>query len=199
VRIQLSGTNQHKYIYLFRHGETNWNIENRIIGQLEDASISFTKNGLNQIKYLVKIINELDIETIFSSDLIRAQNTSIMINDELNIPISFHKELRGLNMGKYQGLSFKGFLKEKEIIEVFNDYNKPIPGGESINQLNNRLFLFIKKIVFECPYENIAIVSHGTAISNLKAYISGDSYIHIDRCVLLYKNNEFKVMESNVY
>jgi broad specificity phosphatase PhoE len=122
-----------------------------------------------------------------------------MINKELNIPISFHKELRGLNMGKYQGLFFNDFLKEKEVIEAFNDYNKPIPRGESINQLNNRLFSFIKKIVCECPYKNIAIVSHGTAIGSIKAYVSEDSYIHIDKCILLYKNNVFKVIGSSVY
>lgn len=199
MRIQLDGTNQHNYIYLFRHGETNWNTENRIMGQLEDASISFTENGLKQIKYLIKTINDLDIGTIFSSDLKRAQDTSIVINNELNIPISFHKELRGLNMGKYQGLLFKDALKKKEVIEAFNDYAKPIPEGESINQLNNRLFSFIKKKVSECPHKNIAIVSHGTAIGNIKAYISGEKYIHIDSCVILYKNNEFKFMESNVY
>ena len=78
----------------------------------------------------------------------------------------------------------------------FKNYDKSIPGGESINQLNNRLISFIEKIAIECSYKNIAIITHGAAISNLKAFISGDNYIDIGKCFLLYSNNTFKIIES---
>lgn len=188
-----------KCIYVFRHGETDWNVEKRVTGQLEGAQTIFTENGIKQIKSLPKFFKDRDINAIFASDLMRARDTALMINEELNVPISFHSELRGLNMGKYQGILSEEFIKEQEVLEAFKDHNKPIPGGESINQLINRLVSFINKIVFECPYKNIAIVSHGAAISNLKAIFSGDSYIEIDRCVLLYENNMFKVIESGIY
>jgi broad specificity phosphatase PhoE len=184
-----------KYIYLFRHAETNWNVEKIIKGQLEDGHAAFTAKGLQEIKNLEMFLRENNIKRIFVSDLGRALDTAILANKELAIPMSFHKELRGFNMGKYQGLHSEYFLKEKDVIEAFKNYDKSIPGGESINQLNNRLMSFIEKIAVECPYKNIAIITHGAVISNLRASISGDSYIDIESCVLSYLNNTFKVIE----
>ena len=185
-----------KYIYLFRHAETNWNVEKIIKGQIEDGHAVFTAKGVQEIRNLEMFFKENNIERIFSSDLERALDTAILANKEPTIPMSFHKELRGFNMGKYQGLHAEDFLKEKDVIEAFKNYDKSIPGGESINQLNNRLISFIEKIAIECSYKNIAIITHGAAISNLKAFISGDNYIDIGKCFLLYSNNTFKIIES---
>lgn len=187
-----------KHIYIFRHGETNFNIEKRITGYLENEPIFFTENGANQIKQLAKFIHDVGIDAIFASDLMRAQDTALMINEGLNIPISFHKELRGISMGKYQGLRFEDAIKDKDVFEAFKDHDKLTPGGESINQFISRLLSFINKIVFEYPYENISIIAHNAVVGNLKAAISGNTYADADKCVLLYKNGTFKVIESGL-
>ncbi|OGZ82524.1 MAG: hypothetical protein A2312_02785, partial [Candidatus Staskawiczbacteria bacterium RIFOXYB2_FULL_32_9] len=92
-----------KYIYLFRHAETNWNVEKIIKGQIEDGHAVFTAKGVQEIRNLEMFFKENNIERIFSSDLERALDTAILANKEPTIPMSFHKELRGFNMGKYQG------------------------------------------------------------------------------------------------
>ena len=192
---------QHHYkknIFFFRHGETDWNVERRIKGQLEDINTVFTDNGIKQIENLAISFKERNIEIIFASDLERSKSSAISANRKLNLPISFHKELRGLNFGRYQGCLLNDFINQKDVIEAFNDYNRPIPEGESINQLNNRLITFLEKIVCEVPYKNIAIVTHRVAMGNLRAAVSGDNYVSIDSCVLSYLNNTFKVVEYKI-
>lgn len=92
-----------KIIYLYRHGETNWNVEDKITGQLENIDTYFTDIGYKQINELTKKLKENQIEVIYCSDLKRTVETAIMANSELNLPIFYSKEIRGLNMGKYQG------------------------------------------------------------------------------------------------
>lgn len=191
--------NGEKYIYFFRHGETNWNVKKIIGGQSKDAPIFFTENGFKEISYLNKIIKEKNIEAIFASDTKRARETAMIANGGFRIPITFHKELRSLNMGKYEGFLFKEFIKQSEIIEVFKNYDKPVPGGESVNQLIDRVNTFLTNIVYRYPYKKMAIIAHNATISNIKAFISGEDYIDIDRCVLLFENNTSKVIEAGYF
>lgn len=185
--------------YLCRHGETNWNVENKIKGQLEDAPISFTKNGLLQIEDLLAYLKEQKIEAIFTSDLLRTQETSKIINRELGLPIYYCKELRGLNMGIYQGKNMSEFLKDSEVQKAFKNHNIPLPGGESINQLNERFMSVLNNIIKKYSYTKVAIISHGAAISNIKSYISKDDYKDIDKCVIKYDGYKFNVLESDIY
>lgn len=187
-----------KKIFLFRHGETDWNVENRIKGQLEDVHTKFTQKGYEQIKELSTKLKESEIDAIFCSDLERTKVTALIANQELNLPISFHKEIRGLNMGIFQGKTFKEFILDETVAECFKNYDLKIPGGESINELNYRMFNFIMDVVKKTNYTNIAIVTHSAAISNVKSYISGEQYIDIDQCTLQYENEKLLVIDYNV-
>ena len=103
-----------KIIYLYRHGETNWNVENKVMGQLEGISTYFTDTGYNQISIISKEIKKNDIEAIYCSDFKRTLETAEIANKELKLPIFSCKEIRGLNMGKYQGIPFSDFIKKDE-------------------------------------------------------------------------------------
>lgn len=184
-----------KIIYLYRHGETNWNVEDKITGQLENIDTYFTDIGYKQINELTKKLKENQIEVIYCSDLKRTVETAIMANSELNLPIFYSKEIRGLNMGKYQGMRLKDFINQDEVKACFSNYALSLDGGESINQLNERITNFIKKICSETEYKKIAIISHSAAISNLKAYVSGDKYVSLNQCTLLYANGKLSVLD----
>lgn len=187
-----------KKVFLFRHGETDWNVQNKIKGQLEELHTEFTKKGYEQINDLSRKLKENNIEVIFCSDLERTKITALIANRELNLPISFHKEIRGLNMGNFQGKTFKEFISDKFVSECFKNYDLKIPGGESINELNDRMFRFIMNVIKNTNYTNIAIITHSAAISNIKSYISGDTYIDIDQCTLQYENDTLSVIDYNV-
>lgn len=184
-----------KIIYLYRHGETNWNIENKVMGQLEGINTYFTDTGYNQIGIISKEIKKNNIEAIYCSDFKRTFETANIANKKLGIPIYSCKEVRGLNMGKYQGMLFSDFIKDDEVRSCFFNHDLMIGNGESINQLNDRIIKFIKKISIETKYKKIAIITHSAVISNLKAYLSNDKYVSLCKCTLLFKDNELSVLD----
>ena len=193
-----SKNNDKKEIYIFRHGETNWNVENKIRGTFEDASLKFTDKGLEQINRISFALKEYEIEYIYSSDLIRTRRTVELVNNDLKIPVSFHKELRAWNVGKFQGKPLSDFLHHQEGKEAIVNYNKVVTDGESINQVRERLMYFLEKYLVNSPCKKVALITHGATMSNLKSAIDGEQYIDIDYCKIVYENKKFKVIESKV-
>lgn len=187
------------YYYLCRHGETNWNVEKRIKGQLETIDTAFTERGIKQIGTLATFIKSNNIQAIFSSDLCRTVETSRIVNNKVNVPLYFYNKFRGLNMGDFQGKSIDCFLNDDYVKECFKDYSLVIPGGESINQLISRFKDGMDIIRNKYNYDRVAIISHGAAISNIKSEISGDKYEDIDYCILKYYNNNYEIVEYGNY
>lgn len=198
-RKKIKSENKETYFYLCRHGETNWNVEKRIKGQSENIKTFFTEHGISQINDLEKFLKKNNIEAIFTSDLNRAIETSNIVNKNLNLPLYYYKNFRGLNMGKFQGKLMSEFLKDERVKKAFIDYDYIIPGGESINQLNTRYLKGLDTIRDNYNFKNVAIISHGAAISNIKSKISGEKYEDIDFCIIKKDNNEYKVLEYGKY
>lgn len=184
-----------KIIYLYRHGETNFNVNGITMGQLEGIKTEFTQVGYEEIRNISNSLKENKIEVIYSSDFNRTMDTAKLANTNNQLPIIISKKARGLNMGKYQGLEFQKFINSEEIKRSFENYNIPFPEGESINELNNRLYTFINEICNQTSYERIAIITHSAAISNLKAFVSNDKYISLKMCCLMYKDNKLNVID----
>lgn len=187
------------FYYLFRHGETNWNVEKRIKGQMEDLKTEFTTKGKIQINDILTRIKDYDIESIFTSDLYRAKETSRIINLNLDLPVYYCENFRGLNMGNFQGELMSDFLRNENVKKAFIDYDFVIPGGESINQLNERYIKGLNIIKDNYNYNKVAIISHGAAISNIKSKLSGEKYEDVDYCVIIYKNNKYRVIDYGTY
>lgn len=184
-----------KIIYLYRHGETNWNIEDKITGQLDNDNIKFTKFGYRQIDKIAQKLKANKVQVIYCSDYKRTAKTAEIANRKLRIPILYQKELHGLNMGKYQGEILSKCRKEKELIEAFKNYNFPIGGGESINQLNSRILNFISEISVKEKRSRIAIITHSAVISNLKALLTHEKYVSLNECTILYKDDQLSVID----
>tara|TARA_B100000900_G_C20526804_1_gene694523 strand:+ start:378 stop:1118 length:741 start_codon:yes stop_codon:yes gene_type:complete len=94
-------------IILLRHGESQWNLENRFTGW-EDVSL--TPNGIQEAKFsgqqLVK--NNILIDTIFSSLLERANKTAEIVADIINFDkseIQYSWRLNERHYGALQGLN----------------------------------------------------------------------------------------------
>lgn len=186
--------NQEKLVYLYRHGETDWNVLGKTMGQLEGINTEFTDLGYNQINYISKKLEDDKIEAIYTSDCKRTVETARIANTK-KIPIFVVKEIRGLNMGIYQGLSMDELKDSEDVKLSFTDYHIPLLNGESINDLNKRILDFIKKICKETNYKKIALITHSAVISNLKAYLMNDKYISLNMCLLLYKDDNISVLD----
>ena len=120
---------------LFRHGQTNWNLQGIIKSHMDDSGTHFTETGDVQIKRVTELLQDTGIQAVFTSDLYRTTETARFINEHLHVPLYFTDQLRGMNMGAFNGQPIEEFLQHEEVRRAFIDYDSSIPGGESINQL----------------------------------------------------------------
>ena len=72
-------------IYAIRHGQTDWNKEGRIQGGGSNQPLN--SQGVLQAKQLASKLVKLNISTIYSSDLLRAKQTTQEINNILNVKV----------------------------------------------------------------------------------------------------------------
>ncbi len=184
-----------KFIDLIRHGETDLNVAGRLKGQTDGTR--FTVRGLFQINDIEEQLRNYGTERIFASDLERAVQTALRANRDLNLPISFHRALCGLDIGEYSqtGMLITDFINLPEVKAAFRNYDIPIPGGESINQLVDRITEFVIRQCDTTIYRFLAVVAHGAAISNVKSALSGESYRDIDYCKLRRFKDTLEVLE----
>ncbi|MEW5947451.1 MAG: histidine phosphatase family protein, partial [bacterium] len=121
-------------VYLTRHGETSWNLEQRLQGV---SDIPLTPRGERQAELLARRLDGTSIAAVFSSDLQRATRTAEIINETINAPFFPVPELRERNWGCLEGLTWS------DIESRYPDYAGKIrsgdmdfapDGGESKNQ-----------------------------------------------------------------
>ena len=87
-------------IVIWRHGQTDWNIENRYQGH---SDIPLNKVGHFQATHAAKILAGMEPKKIVVSDLIRAQETASKLSEITNIPLETDERLRETNGGKWEG------------------------------------------------------------------------------------------------
>ena len=104
-----------RYFYFTRHGQTIWNVENKICGATD---IALTEQGHQQaIDLGSKIAQEdLGIDEILYSPLMRAADTAKHISQMTGIPARMEPRLKEQNFGKYESTPRHGdvFRKDKE-------------------------------------------------------------------------------------
>lgn len=185
--------------FLCRHGQTNQNIDGIIKGQNENLITDFTEKGKEQIAHLARYIVENKIEAVFSSDMPRAVQTAEIALKNVQIPIYFSVNFRGLNVGAFQGKNKEEFDGSYVVKRVFSDYDYAFPNGESINQLIQRFLKELNCINESYNYKNVAVVTHGAAISNVKAYLSKESFSKIDYCIIQFVEQKWEVLDAGLY
>lgn len=92
------------HFYFVRHGETVWNVENKICGATD---IELTKNGHDQaIEAGMKILeSNIRAYKVLSSPLVRASDTARHISEITGIPMEIEPRLMEQNFGRYSCLN----------------------------------------------------------------------------------------------
>ena len=100
-------------VYVARHGQTEWNAENRVCGITD---IALTEKGIAQADELADQVKEKKIEIIISSPMKRAVTTSRIVSEKCHIPIMIDNRLVEQNYGIYEGVdrNNEDFLANKK-------------------------------------------------------------------------------------
>ena len=87
-------------VVLWRHGQTDWNVENRFQGH---SDIPLNKVGEYQVTQAAEVLAGLKPNRIISSDLIRAQSTAAALANLTNLKVEINSGLRETNGGLWEG------------------------------------------------------------------------------------------------
>ena len=136
-------------LILIRHGQSEWNALNQFTGWKDP---DLTAKGIEEAHNAGRIINNLKInfDLVFTSALIRAQNTAEIILKEINQPLSTIKNqaLNERNYGDLAGLNKDDARKRwgDEQVHIWRrSYDIPPPGGESLKDTGERVLPFFMK------------------------------------------------------
>ena len=129
------------HIYFARHGQTVWNVENKICGATD---IELTEKGHKQAELLGKKILEegIMIDKILYSPLIRAAETARHISEITGIPMECEERLKEQCFGKYEGTPRDGAEFTVAKTYFINSYE----GGESMLRLAQRIYNLLDEL-----------------------------------------------------
>ena len=96
----MSNPNSLIRVVLWRHGQTDWNVENRFQGH---SDIPLNKVGEYQVAQAASVLAGLKPNRIISSDLIRAQSTAAALADLTNLKVEINPGLRETHGGLWEG------------------------------------------------------------------------------------------------
>ena len=154
-------------LFLFRHGETDWNRDGRLQGHT-DTPLNAT--GLGQAQALVGQLRLHRLDAVISSDLARAWTTGQIVAEGLGIPLIGEPGLREARIGEAEGLFWpevKSRFGESLTERWFTDDDAAFPGGETGLETRSRGLAALRRFVAEQPYRRIGVSTHGAMVRQL--------------------------------
>jgi len=151
-------------VILVRHGQTLWNLEMKYQGHCD---VALTDKGIEQAKLAAQRLAGEDVSAVYASDLSRALKTAECIAEKHNLPVAAIPELREINFGEWEGLTFEGINSQwtAAMSKLFTHPDEiVIPGGETFRQVKERATKALTNLVAEHPNQTIVVVSHGGTI-----------------------------------
>lgn len=152
------------YFYFARHGQTVWNVENKICGATD---IELTELGHQQAIELGEYIKKqgIQIDEILYSPLIRAAETARHISEVTGIPMREEPRLKEQNFGKWESTPRTGTEFQVEKTHFVSSYD----GGESMLRLCQRIYNLLDDIKQE-PEKIYLLVAHNGISRAINSY-----------------------------
>ena len=181
------------YIYLVRHGQTDDNFKSIVQGRIDNPLNNVGKNQAKETGLKLKELN-IKFDHIYSSPLIRANESAHIINDILNVgDVIFRENLTEREFGNLEGLdvSYMRWLVTRP------DFKKV--GFETDEEIISRVKNEIDALT--ATGNNILIVCHSHTIKALLVYIDNQNYsfdfplLNAQVVKIKYENNKYTIEE----
>ncbi|BDB23115.1 phosphoglycerate mutase [Cupriavidus sp. TA19] len=161
------------HLIVIRHGETAWNRERRLQGQLD---IPLNDTGRAQARALAAALAGEPIDAVYSSDLSRAMETAAPLAEALGLQIRPDARLRERSYGTLQGKTYAEVAED--LPEEFARWQARVPDyappeGESLLGFHERTVDAVLALSRRHPGERIALVAHGGVLDCLYREATG--------------------------
>jgi probable phosphoglycerate mutase len=156
-------------IIAVRHGETAWNVDTRIQGQLD---IGLNDKGRWQAQRVGQALADEPLDAVYSSDLSRAHATAQAIAGSAPkpLPVQTHRGLRERAFGKFEGQTYAAITEqwpeESRLWRIRDPDFAPV-GGESPLQVMARVGQTVDEIASRHLGQQIVLVAHGGVMDML--------------------------------
>lgn len=153
-------------LYVVRHGQTNWNLENKIQGQLD---IPLNDLGIKQAYDLKTLLKDVSFQFVISSPLLRAKKTAEILCDS-DSSLILDNRIIERDFGEFEGLSKDDFDSTS-----FWNYksNCKYKKAETITSLLDRVYDFLTQYKPIYETKNILVVTHTGVIPAIGCYFNG--------------------------
>lgn len=160
-------------ICLVRHGETAWNAEGRVQGQLD---VPLSEIGHAQARATAAALAGERFEAVYASDLSRACQTAAPVAERLGLPVWLEPALRERHYGMFESLTYVE-VKERFPAEYarFRDKDPEFDfvSGESLRRFAERTVACIAGLVRRHAGGSILVVTHGGVLEMVFRHAAG--------------------------
>ena len=161
-----------------RHGETAWNADGRLQGQLD---IGLNARGRWQARQLARALADaadvLPLAAVYCSDLQRTQATARPLADALGLPLGQQAALRERGFGVFEGLTFDDIsARWPDAAQRWRQREPafaPDGGGESLLEFRVRVLQAVERLAAAHAGAQIALVVHGGVLDVLYRAATG--------------------------
>ena len=161
------------HVLLLRHGQTAWNAEQRLQGQLD---VPLDTVGQRQVAQMAAVLAGEDLAAIYSSDLKRALDTALALARVTGLPVIQDKALRERGFGRLEGLTYA------EVDALWPDdalrWRRREPdfgpgGGETLRAFYARSVAAVTRLALPHPGQTLAVVAHGGVLDCMHRAATG--------------------------
>ena len=154
-------------VLAIRHGETAWNRDARIQGQID---IPLNDAGLAQARSLAQALAEDALAAVYSSDLLRAHQTAEAVAAAQGLVVHADVGLRERHFGDFEGRTYHEI--DADLPELAQRWRRRDPdfgppGGEVLKAFFARSVSAIERIAASHRGQTIAVVCHGGVLDCL--------------------------------
>jgi 2,3-bisphosphoglycerate-dependent phosphoglycerate mutase len=153
-------------LFLARHGESVFNAEARVQGQL---NVPLSELGRRQAEALAEAFASFEIEALFASPLARAWQTAEPVAARLGLPLVADERLREIHAGVFQGELLADLPTKFPEVHARWRAAEPdyaIPEGESRLDLLRRAEAVVRDLAAR-NYRRVGVVSHGGLLASI--------------------------------
>jgi broad specificity phosphatase PhoE len=200
-----------KKVYLFRHGETDWNKSKEFKYSEEVRDVCLNELGVEQAKQNAENLKDAKIQHIYTSYMKRANETGKILAEKIGVN---YEVIKGLEEFSYYDSTVLGLTKDEIKNKIGMDNYKlsnedknalldwrPLD-CETKGEARNRISTTISIILKSTPYEIIGIASHGRILKEWLRYLDYENDTALKNCETIeaeYNDEKFKIIRRFRY
>lgn len=162
-------------LVVVRHGETDLNRVGSFQGQID---VPLNERGHEQARRLADRLAGEHFDVIYTSDLLRTQQTAKPLADRLSLTVNPVLGLREQHFGELEGMTLKAVQETRSHLWetwLLHRADYALPGGESVRQFSQRTVSTVFGLARRHAGQRLLVVAHGGVLDMLYRHAKGFS------------------------